>query len=264
MEQAAYQVGLDRRTITSFRLAVEEAIDNAVNHAYSPKERGLIKVEGFQTPHGIRVTVSDRGIPFKPVEEWEQEHIHGWSRMMELADSVSYHNLGREGKEIELQTYRRQKDLSDHFSSEELAPHKPTNGTAEAGEVEIRFTKPEEIPQICRSIYRTYGYSYDHDVIYYPERFQELIEAGLVISAVAVTPEGTVVGHAGLSLDTTQSIIANMGMSVVDPAYRASGIGGKLGYVLTKAARARGLEGLFSMAVTTHTFSQKGISTIAH
>ena len=253
--EAASHAGLLPREVTSLRLAVEEALHNSVHHAYSPKEHGIIKIEAYQTPRGVRVDITDQGIPFKPIEEWADHHVHGWSRMMELADAVTYHNLGRKGKSIEIHKYRRSEALDPQESEGKPAA---TASHAEE-EIEIRLTKPEDISQICRSIYRTYGYSYDHDVIYYPEQFQEMIEAGLVISAVAVTPQGKVVGHAGLSLDTKESIIANMGMSVVDPAYRATGIGGKLGYVLTKTARAKGLQGLFSMAVTAHTFSQKAI-----
>ncbi|WP_189224800.1 ATP-binding protein [Saccharothrix coeruleofusca] len=43
-------------------LAVNEAISNAVEHAYPPDERGTVRVEADATPDGrVRVVVADRG-----------------------------------------------------------------------------------------------------------------------------------------------------------------------------------------------------------
>lgn len=255
--EAASSLDFAPRSVSRLRLAVEEAVQNAVKHAYQPNQSGLIEIEVCQVPLGIQVKVKDQGIPFQPSERAQHDHLHGWSRMTELMDRVSYHNLGRQGKEVELTLYQHETSLKEHFSPGELEPIKSKGAEVqEPVSVEVRLTRPEEILGVCRAIYRTYGYSYDHDVIYYPQRFAELMERGLVVSAVAVTPDGEVVGHSGLSLDLETSPIANLGMSVVNPELRGQGVAGKLGYFLNKTAREKGLQGLFCMSVTTHTYSQ--------
>ena len=47
--------------------------------------------------------------------------------------------------------------------------------------------EPSEALEVAKTVYRTYGYSYAHDYIYYPEKIIALNASGEVQSAVAVT-----------------------------------------------------------------------------
>ena len=70
---------------------------------------------------------------------------------------------------------------------------------------------PEESFELSRCVYRSYGYSYDWDYIYYPDRIRELQEQGLMISCVAVTPEGEFVGHLAMTVERPGSPVGSPG-----------------------------------------------------
>ncbi|MEI2790501.1 MAG: hypothetical protein V9E93_16720 [Steroidobacteraceae bacterium] len=49
-----------------------------------------------------------------------------------------------------------------------------------------RLAVPADVEGICRLTWRTYGYSYQHDEYYQPERLASMIESGLQASFVVV------------------------------------------------------------------------------
>ena len=117
--------------------------------------------------------------------------------------------------------------------------------------------EPADALEITKTVYRTYGYSYSHDYIYYPEKIIALNASGEVHSALAVTEHNEVIGHCALSLWRDNPLIAELGQGVVIPKYRFQGCFAQLTEYLIGAARSRGLKGVFSEAVTVHPFSQK-------
>ena len=116
---------------------------------------------------------------------------------------------------------------------------------------------PEETPALARGVYRSYGYSYDWDDIYYPERVRELQESGLMRSCVAVDDE-EIVGHLALTLERPDSPVAEAGQAVVDPRYRGHHLFPKMKTFLADRAREDGIYGLYSEATAVHPYSQKG------
>jgi hypothetical protein len=118
--------------------------------------------------------------------------------------------------------------------------------------------RPEESFELSRCVYRSYGYSYDWDYIYYPEKIRELQEQGLMISCVAVTPEGEFVGHLAITLDHPDSRAGESGQAVVDPRFRGHHLFPKMKTFMAEWAADAGMYGLYSEATAVHPYSQRG------
>jgi serine/threonine-protein kinase RsbW len=118
--------------------------------------------------------------------------------------------------------------------------------------------RPEESFELSRCVYRSYGYSYDWDYVYYPDRIQELQESGLMRSCIVVTPEGELVGHLALTLESVNSPVAEAGQAVVDPRYRGHQLFERMKTFLAERAKEWDMYGLYSEATAVHPYSQKG------
>jgi sigma-B regulation protein RsbU (phosphoserine phosphatase) len=60
------RVGLDDRAAKALRLAVEEAVVNVIDYAYPAGTEGEVTVRARSDGKTLRMTVTDRGIPFDP------------------------------------------------------------------------------------------------------------------------------------------------------------------------------------------------------
>ena len=118
--------------------------------------------------------------------------------------------------------------------------------------------RPEESFELSRCVYRSYGYSYDWDYIYYPDRIRELQESGLMRSCIVVTPEGEFVGHLALTLEGPNSPVGEAGQAVVDPRFRGHRLFERMKTFLAEHAKEWGMYGLYSEATAVHPYSQKG------
>ena len=58
----------------------------------------------------------------------------------------------------------------------------------------IRLFRPEDGIHVSRCAFRTYGYNYSREEIYYPERLIRLHETGAAISVVAYDEKGELAG----------------------------------------------------------------------
>jgi hypothetical protein len=167
-------------------------------------------------------------------------------------------NLGRRGNRVELLKYLPLTDVRDHLPEEEH--HRTVEATAAHEDVplEIRMMHPEESFELSRCVYRSYGYSYDWDYIYYPDRIRELQEQGLMISCVAVTPEGEFVGHLAITVERPGSPVGEAGQAVVDPRFRGHHLFPKMKTFMAQWADEAGMYGLYSEATAVHPYSQRG------
>jgi len=118
--------------------------------------------------------------------------------------------------------------------------------------------RPEETFELSRCVYRSYGYSYDRNDVYYPDRIRELQEGGLMRSCVAVTAEGEFVGHLALTSERPDSPVAEAGQAVVDPRFRGHRLFERMKTFLAERAKEWGMYGLYSEATAVHPYSQRG------
>ncbi len=105
--------------IKKIELGVEEAVSNVIKHAFAPNEDAEFKITCERVPLGLEIIINDKGVPFDPtiLPEYNPDDIKddapesglGLYLMHQFMDEVSFHNLGREGKELHLYKYLHQK-----------------------------------------------------------------------------------------------------------------------------------------------------------
>jgi len=257
VRDASSRQGFSGEDLERLDVLMEEACSNVLAHAFEPGEEGTFDVVLTRAPNQLVISIRDKGLPFdmQAVEEGRQAGL-GFRLMRAFADEVRFSNLGQEGKQVDLVKFLPSKHVTDYLSDEEkirIEPRRPSGAP-----VELRFMRPDECVGLSRCVYRTYGYSYLSDFIYYPERIRERLESGLMSSCVAITPEGGIEGHLAMTLKRPGDRVAEVGQAVVAPEYRGRGLFTKMKAFLAEYARGQGLFGFYSEAATAHPFSQKG------
>lgn len=265
----AVRMGFDREDVRSVELATREAVSNVVEHAFEPREQATFEVSCERVTLGLKISVRDKGLPFdsQSAPECVVDPSTGPGpgcgilAMKEYVDEVSFNNLGSGGKEAVLVKYFKDRDVTQYFEACELGPFAPSQPAAperrEPGSIIVRAMAPSEAVEVARCMYRAYGYSHTAESIYIPDRIIRLNQSGDLYSAVAVTQNGEVAGHAALIRESTGSRIAETALGVVKPEFRSRGIFNLLEDHLLARAKAEGLTGVFARAVTTHTYSQQ-------
>ncbi len=252
-------------------LALEEAVVNVVKHSFEPDEIASYQLIFEPTASGIRIIVKDKGLPFAPdmVPEYtapvdiddDAGSGLGSFLMRKSVDRIEFRNLGREGKELHLIKHLPYRSVAEYQDSSDLTFFSESKPEQEAPREKkaftIRLMEPSESFEVSRLFYRAYGYSYGVDSIYYPERFERLHRDETIISVVTVAEDGAIVGHFALVRDSPDSPIAEAAMAVVQPSFRGQGCQTAMMARLLEEARARGLAGVFSKAVTNHVYAQK-------
>jgi hypothetical protein len=220
--------------------AVELVCMNVIEHAFGPDEKGSFDIRVLRGPGRVVVAVEDQGLPFDYSRLQTGEDGTVLETLHRAFDGVRFVNLGRGGNEEE------------HRETVEA------DAVSEDVPLEIRMMKPEESFELSRCVYRSYGYSYDWDYIYFPERIKELQEKGLMRSCVAVTPEGEFVGHLAVTVEHPDSPVGEAGQAVVDPRFRGHHLFPKMKTFMAEQCGNSGMYGLYSEATAVHPYSQKG------
>ena len=250
--------GLPEREALKLALAASEAVSNVVRHAYSPEEEAQFQVECRAVPLGMQVRVHDRGLPFDPATGASG----GLQLMATLVDVCSFHNLGIEGKSVDLVVYRPTQPLTGTPVPSQFGTGPPEQSSLEQGEtVEVRLMRREEAVDVCRLVYRAYGYSYVNEHVYYPERVVELNRTGQLMSAVAVSNRRGLLGHAAMMREPGNPI-AEVGMAMVHPEARGLGLCRRLFEFLVDETVHEGLLAVYAHAVTAHGASQKVLHSL--
>src|SRR5918995_835667 len=238
--------------------AVELVCRNVIEHAFGPEEDGSFDVEVLSRPGQVLVAVEDQGLPFdyKRLQDGEERTV--LEILRRSFDETRFVNLGRRGNRVELLKHLPLTDVRDHLSEDEH--HRTVEATAAHEDVplEIRMMRPDESYELSRCVYRSYGYSYDWDYIYYPDRIRELQEKGLMISCVAATPEGEFVGHIAITVERPGSGVGESGQAVVDPRFRGHHLFPRMKTFMAEWAADAGMYGLYSEATAFHPYSQRG------
>ena len=264
IQDVAVVVGLEKSDAQKLELIVEEASLNVIEHAFDEDEKGNYEIIIMRKPGQLVISIRDKGLPFdfQKIKPGENSGL-GMVLMKALADEIHYVNLGREGKEVifvKNLPYKNITELEELPEAKEAVP-------VEKKDVELTYrlmTEQDAVP-MARCMYRSYGYSYGNDFVYYPEKIRELIKSKLLHSCVVFSPEGELIGHLAMMLESPDAKIGETGMAVVDPRYRGHGIFKKTKLFLIDYAKKRNMAGIYSEAVAVHPYTQKGnISLGAH
>jgi serine/threonine-protein kinase RsbW len=261
----AAQLGFDAGEVGGIRLALDEACSHVIDTAFEPGEEQEVTVSCQRVPGGLKVAIADKGLPFDPRKIAEYD-AHGdvdrdlsglpFYLMQRAMDEVRFLNKGWEGKELQLIKYLKVPSVETYFTPEELRPYNPGAELATLGRYEYRLMEQGDATDIARCVYRTYGYTYPAEYVYFPERVAAMNRSGEMISAVAVTESGEVIGHCALSGQAGAPLM-EVSQAVVAPAHRGRGILRELVDLLMHQAHERRLAGLFIQTVTLHPVSQR-------
>jgi hypothetical protein len=133
----------------------------------------------------------------------------------------------------------------------------PTSETT-GQEIEIDFFRAEDAPGIARLFRLVYGESYPIKTYYHPDEIIEGNAAGHIISNVARTPSGEVVGHDALVLLDSAAHLYENAAGAVSPAFRGQSIFPRLfRHSIVDTSQRFGVEGIIGEPVCSHTHVQK-------
>jgi anti-sigma regulatory factor (Ser/Thr protein kinase) len=258
VRETARLLGLKDEDAEHLDRIVEVVCQNIIEHAFEPGEDGRYDVLVVRRLGQVVVAVEDRGLPFDYERFESGDPVLGEMLRHSFADEARFVNLGRGGNRVELVKDLPQADAREGLTGEERRETTETPTASGDVPLEIRTMRSEETPALARAVYRSYGYSYDWDDIYYPDRIRELQENGLMRSCVAVTSEDEFVGHLAVMVERPDSPVGEAGQAVVDPRFRGHHLFPKMKTFMAEQCKKSGMYGLYSEATAVHPYSQRG------
>ncbi|MBP2291530.1 GNAT family N-acetyltransferase [Azospirillum rugosum] len=227
---------------------VREVALHVVRTAFDPGEEGEYTAELLHRAGQIVFAIEDKGLPAGGISTFLPS---------DLAHAVEFRNLGRGGKRLEVARTLRAPAAEPLAADAEgcCAGGEPPRAE---DEVELRLLEPADAPSLSRLMYRSYGYTYGSEFVYYPERIVEMLASGRLVSYVAVNEGGEVVGHLAMLRHGPDSTTGETAMAAVDPRYRGRRLFERMKEGMGELARQHAMFGLYSEAVAVHTFTQKG------
>ncbi len=271
------ETGVQELTAELLVMATEEACLNVIQHAFEPDEEGRYEVSVEKPPLGMIIAVEDQGLAFNPAlllnkDEWDSNpgansdmRGLGGHLMRSVVDETTVINRGEQGKRIELFKKLPAPDISQYLSEDdkpgelaELAPFPKEEP------IRLSFLKPEkeETIQLSRWVYRTCGYEFLSDLLYYPERVLNLLESKLMVSCVGKTQEGELVSHLCLVRHDKTDMIGEICEPLVDPRARNNGLYKFMLRHLANWGNKFGLYGYYTKATTDEPYMQQGAYSV--
>jgi len=282
IREMAKRIGFTGQDLYEIEVAAEEAVSNVMIHAFSDREGETYDLICERAPLGMRIIIREKGLPFdprqipdyRPTEDLEGMSASGMGvfLMKKFMNEVSFHNLGMEGKETRLVKYLPAKSIESYLSAREReeAPAAAPELEADAPPLgakrpeKIRYTvrrmEPAEAVEIARCAYKSHGYTFFDDHIYYPERIVELNATGEMISAVAVTEDNVFMGHSALVYPGPNARIAEFTFVFVNQEYRGQGCMKEIADYLFTCPKKNPMDGIYVYSVTNHEFTQRGMA----
>jgi anti-sigma regulatory factor (Ser/Thr protein kinase) len=259
------QLPLEPSPASSLERFVEEAVRDAVDHAYPSGADGQIRLSIDEQHGNLEIRVRDFGIP-RDVDALERE-LHESSGAPnrhrglppDVADEVHWLAHGPQGKALQVVKWLHEEHIEDSAGPESLARFADDEPLAPPQEYTVRRMRPDEAEQVSQLMYRTYGNTYFNEDVYYPERIAAQNRRGILMSYVAVGVDGTVAGHYALERDQPGPVVEG-GQAVVDPAHRGRGLLHRMRDASLDGAGRLELVGWYFDAVSIHTLTQKSNS----
>ena len=125
-------------------------------------------------------------------------------------------------------------------------------------EIEIDFFRPHDAPGVVHLFRQVYGEGYPIDIYYHPERLIEENAAGRVLSSVARTQDGEVIGHDALVLLDPATRLYENAAGVILPGFRGQGVFFRLiQHNVFEYAKRFGLQEILGEPVCNHLQLQK-------
>jgi N-acetylglutamate synthase-like GNAT family acetyltransferase len=236
------------------------AVRQVIDHAYPPGETGAIVMHSRHLADQLEISIRDFGLP-EDITQLEASLRDGSARSWighlphcDAADSMHWTGFGPEGKALVITKSFHDAHITEQ--TDDLLPFVAKPPLAPEQEYTIRPMRPADAVTISQLIYKAYGSSYFNRDVYYPERVAAQNADGSIVSFVAESASGEVVGHYALERNQ-EGAVAEGGQAVVDPAHRGRRLLDRLKAIAIDHALEIGLAGVWADAVTVHTFTQK-------
>jgi serine/threonine-protein kinase RsbW len=266
---AGQRRGFDQADLGAIEVAVEEAVTNVMEHAYDPEENPSFDIACESVDDGMWVVLHEKGMPFDPrllpnyrpeaesLDDDRDPSGIGVHLMRSLMDDVQFVNLGPEGKELRLLKRLESPDLAGPDAARPEISEPAV--IQEKLEYDVRLMADHEAVEVSKCAFKSHGYSFFDDHIYYPERLVELNRSGEMISVVAVTRDGEFMGHVALLYQYPDDPTPELTFAFVNVEYRGQGVFNRLNEFLLQVPKQRPCPGLYAYAVANHVFTQKAM-----
>lgn len=256
-EQIAKINGFSDDYVMKIQLIIEETVLNIIDNSFDEGEKGYFEVIFERKPNVFIISFEDKGLPYDlaKFEKTDNSSLR-LLLMKSFADELHFMNLGKNGKRIELHIHIPHKNIDHYFDAQTKILEKDVE--KDERPIELTMMTKNLAIDLSRCVYRSYGYTYISEFIYFPEKITELLESGLLKSCIALNADGEVVAHLGLNFTSTDSKVGETGQAVVDPRYRGRGLFEKMKKYLAEHESERGNYGFYSEAVSIHPYTQKG------
>lgn len=255
---AAGALGLEPEPAGHLGLAAREVARAVRARGFDDAEPEELRVDVLRRGHRVVVDVVDRGLPFNYAAEEEVDGAAlrravdaGW------IDTVTHASGGREGNHTQLVRHldagvdlREVLDPAEHHAA---VAAEPVSADLEVTE---RFAGPDDVEAICRLTWRTYGYTYQHDEYYQPDRLAAMLRSGEQVSFVAAGPDGEIVGHSAVLVERPDAVVCEGGRAMVDPRFRGHHLSKLASPLRNQWLDEKGMLAMIGAAVTAHTRSQ--------
>lgn len=247
--------GLSADDTQALRALTEGLVRFTLEHAYPDEPWGVIEVTVDAADRLGHVDVHDWGLPLTSAGGNLAPLPPPLAALAEDAEDLRLINLGAEGKRLSARLRLPSATDAAHSHHLDAAPRRASGGVDAAAKPEIREATPDDAEGIAQLLYENYHLSYMHPDFYRPRYLIAELDAGRLLSTVAVH-DGQIVGHHAL-MRAADEPSAETGAAVVHSAYRGLGLFGRLSQLTLERARRLRLAAVYGDAVTIHPFSQR-------
>lgn len=254
VKELATAAGVEPARRTGVEAVVEELVREACER---PRVGGGddVSVRVATRLGTLEVEVTDLALPLSPAESRRAR-----SRRLAALGLVDELHIGAHGQAGNVAVCSvRLPPGSSELAEERVGEDAPKVSDAEAEALEIRPMREADAHDLVRCVYRCYGYTYKDPMLYEPREIARALRNRTMSSVVAVTPEGSVVGHAAIFVEDPGDPVPEAGKLLVDPRYRGRGIASRMAALRSDVAREDGIPGFWAEAVTNHVSSQREI-----
>lgn len=236
-----------------------EVIAAVIRDAFNDAEDIELVLDVHKAADLMRIVLRDQGAPLAFASGGYPPRVADLIRLG-FADGLEFTNEGRAGNRTEIIKSLPYNSVDEHFAEETRGTPSPEPVLDAEGNaiVEVRAMTPDDVVGVARLFFRCYGYSVSYaPVVYQPDRLREQVASGRHVGTVAVTSDGTVVGHVATKVRHPESVVGEVGLFAVDPRYRGHGVAAKVGLAHASRLYESGFVGQYTEAVTVHDRSQK-------
>lgn len=248
--------GLGAGTIRCEELCkvVESAISLLIKNSREVIWEHPMEIVIYEINGRLVVEITNHGVPLIPGNTASLGPLHV-EKSHRFFEKISVENRGRCGQVVTL----RMKLGKPHVSNAQCEISSDI-AFIEDGDVIIRGLREGEEGALSQLFYHVYEYNYINEIVYYPEKIREMVRDGRLISVVASTPSGRLLGHLGLMKWNDDPPVYEPCLGLTAPAVKGRGIFKKVLARIMAITDELPMHYCFFDFVTNHDYTQKLVS----